>query len=106
MYAEVLATEQVGIDDNFFTTLGGHSLLATQLVSRIRDIFQIDLPLRVVFDKPTVRELTGELLRDPSGRARLEKVADVLLTVANQSDVEIERELAKKSATISNGRAC
>jgi hypothetical protein len=105
MYADVLATEQVGIDDNFFTTLGGHSLLATQLVSRIRDIFQIDLPLRVVFDKPTVRELTGELLRDTSGRARMEKVADVLLTVANQSDAEIERELAKKSATISNDRA-
>jgi acyl carrier protein len=57
LWSEVLAIEQIGIDDNFFTHLGGHSLLATQLISRIRETFTIDLPLRTLFDEGTVRAM-------------------------------------------------
>ena len=57
LWAQTLAIDQVGLDDNFFTDLGGHSLLATQLVSRIRDAYQIDLPLRTLFDEGTVRAM-------------------------------------------------
>ncbi|HEU0054322.1 MAG TPA: condensation domain-containing protein, partial [Longimicrobium sp.] len=53
IWAEVLRLERVYADDNFFD-LGGHSLLATQLAVRVREAFQIELPLQRVFESPTV----------------------------------------------------
>lgn len=56
IWSEILGMEQVGIDDNFFE-LGGHSLLATRVMSRVQTVFQISLPLRTLFEKPTVAHL-------------------------------------------------
>jgi amino acid adenylation domain-containing protein len=56
-WSTVLGIEEVGTNDNFFE-LGGHSLLATQVVSILRDSFHINLPLRALFEAPTVSELS------------------------------------------------
>jgi len=56
VWADVLQVEGLGVDEDFFA-LGGHSLLATQVMSRVCDVFDIDLPLRTLFDVRTVAGL-------------------------------------------------
>ncbi len=61
IWAKVLGIEVVGIRNNFFTELGGHSLLATQVVSRVYQELGINIPLRSMFESPTVAEFAAAL---------------------------------------------
>src|SRR3989454_5274212 len=70
--ASLLDASDVGVTDNFFL-LGGHSLLGTQLIARVRDAFGVDLPLRAVFDHPTVEALAAEV--EQAILARIEAAA-------------------------------
>ncbi|HYN19946.1 MAG TPA: phosphopantetheine-binding protein, partial [Thermoanaerobaculia bacterium] len=73
----VLGVDQVGVEDDFFE-LGGHSLLAVQVISRVREAFGSVLPVRVVFESPTVARLADAIdsLRW-AGQPRLPSAANV-----------------------------
>ncbi len=60
VWENMIGIHPVGIHDNFFE-LGGHSLLATQILSRIRDLYQVELPLKKFFEVPTISELSKQI---------------------------------------------
>ena len=60
LWAELLKSPPVGRNHNFFET-GGHSLLAVQMMTRLREEFGVDVPLRVFFDRPTVAALAAHV---------------------------------------------
>ncbi len=74
IWRECLGLERVGVHDDFFE-LGGHSLLATQVISRIRKGFGAEVPLRSIFENPTVAELAEEIQR--TGHAEVRADADI-----------------------------
>jgi amino acid adenylation domain-containing protein len=94
IWGEVLGLKQIGVHDNFFE-LGGHSLLATQVISRVRQAFEVDLPLRSLFESPTVEGMASSLLHLSTKRAELETRAELLLKVAELSESEVEAMLAQ-----------
>ncbi|ACB52418.1 peptide synthetase [Crocosphaera subtropica ATCC 51142] len=60
IWANILNLNQVSVEDNFFE-LGGHSLLATRVMSQVRQVFERELPLRILFEKPTIRSLSNAI---------------------------------------------
>ncbi len=91
IWAEVLGLERIGIHNNFFE-LGGHSLLATQVISRVRQVFSVELPLRHLFESPTVAELCQFIEANPqsessvgsSGIERLSERVNLPLSFSQQ----------------------
>ncbi len=104
IWSQLLGLERVGVHDNFFE-LGGHSLLATRLISRVRETFQTELPVRCLFDHPTVAGLAGVLLEDPTSRARVEKTAQLLVELDQLSEEDIEARLAARQASATEGNS-
>jgi len=85
----------VGIHDDFFD-IGGHSLLATQVISRIRRAFQLDIPLRALFEKPTVEELAIAIMERQAEGVQEEQVSRILAGVESLSEEETQRHLVEQ----------
>jgi amino acid adenylation domain-containing protein len=95
IWAQVLEVDSVGVNDNFFD-LGGHSLLATQVMSRLREAFQIEIVLRALFENPTVAELTLQI-QTQTKKIVPQKVGDLLVELESLSDEEAELLLAQEN---------
>lgn len=76
LWGQVLSLDRVGLHENFFE-MGGDSLLATQLIARVRTSLQRDVPLRTLFEHPTVAELAKALDEQPSSPSRDHVIAQV-----------------------------
>ena len=97
VFSEVLQVERVGVRDSFFE-LGGHSLLATRVASRVRKAFQPDLPLRKIFEAPTVGALAEFLTACEPSPGHLERTAETLRRIEGLSADDLEKLLRRKRA--------
>ena len=77
IWCEILGLKEVGIHDNFFD-LGGHSLMATQVISRLRKVFEIEIPLRTLFESPTIAGLAMQISKSQYGITDLDELALLL----------------------------
>lgn len=93
IWAEVLMLDQIGINDNFFD-LGGHSLLATQVISRVQVAFNVELPLRAIFENPTVAGLGMALVQAQADMAGDAELLRVLEELEHLSEDEADSELS------------
>jgi amino acid adenylation domain-containing protein len=97
IWCEILGITQVGADSNFFD-LGGHSLLATRVMNRIRERCGVELPLRVLFEFPTVVSLAAKLDDARPKETELSRILDILVNMENISEEEVTTLLAQSES--------
>ena len=95
IWKEVLGVERVGVTDNFFE-LGGHSLLGTQVISRVRNAFQVELQLRVLFETPSVAGMAEAIAQFQPRVAEENEVDRMLAELEGLSEEEIQELLAQE----------
>ena len=102
MWEEILDVRPIGIHDNFLD-LGGHSLAASRVISRVIQEFNLELPVRALFDAPTVAEMVAVIAQNQAKRASDAELAQMLREVEAITEEEAQKQLAGESALSSNG---
>lgn len=95
IWRDVLQLQQIGIQDNFFE-LGGHSLLATRVISRIKDEFDVELPVRVMFEASTIEALALAVVASALGTETEDETARLLNEIEQMPD-EVARTLLSEN---------
>lgn len=98
IWSEVLEVEQVGIHDNFFT-LGGHSLLVTQVISRIREAFNVDISIQTFFQSPNVADLSIAVTEQRAQTKDADYINQILDHLEQISAADLELLLQSQSAS-------
>jgi acyl carrier protein len=97
LWRELLGVKEIGIHDNFLE-LGGDSLMATRLISRMKDVFHQDLPVRLVFEASTVAELSRAVdgAKAESAETETEEMEEMMKMLEQLSEEEVEQELLRR----------
>jgi acyl carrier protein len=103
IWKDLLGVAQVGVFDNFLD-LGGDSLLATRLVSRMRDAFQLDLPVRFFFERSTVADLAAAV-EELTARRQAEEESEILQRIQALSEDALESEIRRLESLLAGGSA-
>jgi amino acid adenylation domain-containing protein len=94
IWAEILGVKRIGVHDNFFDR-GGHSLKATQIVSRLRKMFGSEIPLRYMFQFPTIAELAAVIDSTTKTQSNDEKLDGLLTEIEAMAEIEAQRLVDK-----------
>ncbi len=94
IWSDLFSIKQISIHDDFFG-LGGHSLIATQLMARLNEAFELELPVRTIFDRPTIADLSTLIVEKRSEIADETLLAQLLTELESLSEDEAKIRLVK-----------
>jgi amino acid adenylation domain-containing protein len=92
IWLEILGLKQCGVYDNFFA-LGGHSLLATQVISRLKETFEIEFSFRYFFDHPTITQLAEKVIIQQLEQSESDALDQILAEIDQLSEEEVAQQL-------------
>jgi amino acid adenylation domain-containing protein len=95
IWQETIGIDDIGIHDNFFE-LGGHSLLAIQLITKLRETFQLEIPLRTLYENPSVAQLATAIVQRQAEELEVDSLNKILAEMDQLSDEEVQRLLTTK----------
>jgi acyl carrier protein len=99
IWSEVLTIDQVGIHDNFFD-LGGHSLAGSQLISRVIQEFQVELPIKMLFDSPTIAEMAAIIEQNrpkPASEVEMERMLGEVEAMTDEEAEAVVKQLDREA---------